>query len=434
MAKCVECPPEGAPGWMVTYGDLMTLLLCFFVLLFSFSSLDVVVMMSLKKTFTGAYGLMQGHSAIDGVGVSQLPQKYSSKLFDMAMEKVRKAKSDKFPRERLQFLNSMEIEMNQAIGMIQQAVELGENNLDQLDNLKATVQEKVEDDSTLESNAMEDRVSVRDYMAKTIDPQTQESISEREELKLAVAPADVAAKKMHNDIQQQRSYSDQPVSKVLLARGDEYLQNSGDASRNRKLVGRNMPSAGNPGENELEDLATGQKLKDLQRMDRVDGQGQKKRFDYPVPRKEFSTADQINVSGEVRESQSDANRSVQTSVILDTDEIFYKKSARIKEDELTELRLRGVVELLLANLERGYFQIESYTDSTRPAERFANNRELTLAMSIALIEVLQRLEPRFKPSSFAAVGWGAAKGHSETQKRSLRPENRIEIRFIKPKF
>ena len=35
-----EDPPEGAPEWMVTFSDCMTLLLTFFVLLLSFSSFD----------------------------------------------------------------------------------------------------------------------------------------------------------------------------------------------------------------------------------------------------------------------------------------------------------------------------------------------------------------------------------------------------------
>jgi chemotaxis protein MotB len=37
MAKKHKCPPAGAPEWMTTYGDMMTLLLCFFVLIVSFS-------------------------------------------------------------------------------------------------------------------------------------------------------------------------------------------------------------------------------------------------------------------------------------------------------------------------------------------------------------------------------------------------------------
>lgn len=35
-----EDQPKGAPAWMVTYGDMMTLLLTFFVLIVSFSSMD----------------------------------------------------------------------------------------------------------------------------------------------------------------------------------------------------------------------------------------------------------------------------------------------------------------------------------------------------------------------------------------------------------
>ena len=41
MAKRKEdTPPPGSPAWMATFSDLMNLLLCFFVLLFSMSSVD----------------------------------------------------------------------------------------------------------------------------------------------------------------------------------------------------------------------------------------------------------------------------------------------------------------------------------------------------------------------------------------------------------
>ena len=39
MPKKKEEQEEGAPAWMVTYGDMVTLLLCFFVLLFSMSEI-----------------------------------------------------------------------------------------------------------------------------------------------------------------------------------------------------------------------------------------------------------------------------------------------------------------------------------------------------------------------------------------------------------
>ncbi len=48
----------GAPEWMCTFSDMMSLLLCFFVLLFSLSTLDLV-------KFSQAIGSIQGSFAPD---------------------------------------------------------------------------------------------------------------------------------------------------------------------------------------------------------------------------------------------------------------------------------------------------------------------------------------------------------------------------------
>ena len=37
-APDVKCPKAGAPAWMATFADLVTLLMCFFVLLFAMST------------------------------------------------------------------------------------------------------------------------------------------------------------------------------------------------------------------------------------------------------------------------------------------------------------------------------------------------------------------------------------------------------------
>ena len=51
-----EEPPKGSPAWMSTFSDLMNLLLCFFVLLFSMSTVDAekfeLVVQSLQSTFS----------------------------------------------------------------------------------------------------------------------------------------------------------------------------------------------------------------------------------------------------------------------------------------------------------------------------------------------------------------------------------------------
>ena len=56
--KRVEEQKTGAPEWMSTYGDMMTLLLCFFVLLFSFATLDVQKFQAIAQSMNGSLGVL----------------------------------------------------------------------------------------------------------------------------------------------------------------------------------------------------------------------------------------------------------------------------------------------------------------------------------------------------------------------------------------
>jgi chemotaxis protein MotB len=82
MAKRKEDPPKaGCPGWMATFGDLMNLLLCFFVLLFSMSSISeqkfVQVIASLQNSApsilnNSGKAVGQGDGVMVASGISQL--------------------------------------------------------------------------------------------------------------------------------------------------------------------------------------------------------------------------------------------------------------------------------------------------------------------------------------------------------------------------
>jgi chemotaxis protein MotB len=50
----------GAPLWMSTYGDMVTLLLCFFVLLYAFSTLDVQKFTAVAESLQQAFNIMPG--------------------------------------------------------------------------------------------------------------------------------------------------------------------------------------------------------------------------------------------------------------------------------------------------------------------------------------------------------------------------------------
>ena len=51
------CPPEGAPAWMATMADMFSLLLTFFVLLLSFSNMDLVKFRALSQSIQAALGV-----------------------------------------------------------------------------------------------------------------------------------------------------------------------------------------------------------------------------------------------------------------------------------------------------------------------------------------------------------------------------------------
>ncbi len=58
-------PPPGAPDWIVTFSDMISLLVTFFILMMTFSSLDAKESFTLKDAFQGPRGIMEndrGHS------------------------------------------------------------------------------------------------------------------------------------------------------------------------------------------------------------------------------------------------------------------------------------------------------------------------------------------------------------------------------------
>ena len=71
-------PPKGAPAWQSTFADLMNLLLCFFVMLFSMSTVDAQKFELIAASFNQTFSIFTaGATAIgDGIlisnGVSQL--------------------------------------------------------------------------------------------------------------------------------------------------------------------------------------------------------------------------------------------------------------------------------------------------------------------------------------------------------------------------
>jgi chemotaxis protein MotB len=75
---CPTCPPPGAPGWMGTFADLMSLLMCFFVLLLSFSEMDAMKFKRLAGSMAQAFGVQNKLQVKDPPkGTSIIAQEFS---------------------------------------------------------------------------------------------------------------------------------------------------------------------------------------------------------------------------------------------------------------------------------------------------------------------------------------------------------------------
>ena len=76
--KRQEDPPKGSPAWMSTFSDLMNLLLCFFVLLFSMSTVDTDKLQAVVASLQSAISILPsggtsiGEGEMISAGVRQL--------------------------------------------------------------------------------------------------------------------------------------------------------------------------------------------------------------------------------------------------------------------------------------------------------------------------------------------------------------------------
>jgi len=72
---------EGAPAWVVTFGDLMSLLLCFFVLLLSFSEMDKAKYKEVSGSLAKAFGVQRKIKAFQAPkGIKMISRDFDQEL------------------------------------------------------------------------------------------------------------------------------------------------------------------------------------------------------------------------------------------------------------------------------------------------------------------------------------------------------------------
>lgn len=147
MAKRKEDPPPaGSPAWMATFSDLMNLLLCFFVLLFSMSSVDegkynemIAAMNDTFSIFTAGSTAI-GEGILISNGVSQLNEldEYINSTGNNADEKVESDNFEEFngamsAEEMKESLENANIQSNEELAEIIEEAVSESNMSDQIE-------------------------------------------------------------------------------------------------------------------------------------------------------------------------------------------------------------------------------------------------------------------------------------------------------------
>lgn len=100
MAKKVKKQPAGAPMWMVTFSDMVTLLLTFFVLLLSMANMDQVKFNKAADSLAGAFGVMGSSDKTEVttpkvVSFTPVNDDFTSQVYRRLKTKLRELKLNK---------------------------------------------------------------------------------------------------------------------------------------------------------------------------------------------------------------------------------------------------------------------------------------------------------------------------------------------------
>ena len=120
MSDECECPPcpEGLPDWLATFADLMSLLMCFFVLLLSFSVIDAQKYKQIAGSMRMAFGVQRDVEVQEPPkGVSIIAQEFSPSMSEPTPLNVVQQQTTEFndpnlevPREQLEKALQEEVE------------------------------------------------------------------------------------------------------------------------------------------------------------------------------------------------------------------------------------------------------------------------------------------------------------------------------------
>lgn len=139
MAK-KQCPSAGAPAWMATFADMMSLLMSFFVLLLSFSTIDAIRFKKMAESVKDAFGVQKDVPSFDTpLGTSVIAQHFSPAPTEPTpLEEVKQSVEQRLPtlatpEQRAAQLEALQLQAEELRALIvrakQQDIEQAANQL-----------------------------------------------------------------------------------------------------------------------------------------------------------------------------------------------------------------------------------------------------------------------------------------------------------------
>ncbi|WP_177418633.1 type VI secretion system protein TssL, long form [endosymbiont of Lamellibrachia barhami] len=160
---CPKCE-EGLPAWLATFADLMSLLMCFFVLLLSFAEMDAIRFKKMAESMKDAFGVQREIPTNEIVkGTSVIKQEFSpGKPEETLMEEIRQQTTDD-TRDNLDVHDGQqsadEIEVDEAMKAAMQA-QLEAEVEQQAEELAEMLKEEIEE-GMLEVETEQTKIIIR---------------------------------------------------------------------------------------------------------------------------------------------------------------------------------------------------------------------------------------------------------------------------------
>lgn len=117
--ECEECE-AGAPAWMATFADLMSLLMCFFVLLLSFSEMDIQKYKQVAGSMKLAFGIQRAvKSDTIPKGTSVIKQEFSPGKPEPTIMKIMKQDTQNDSQDDLRVNTSLSPQVEELVSRIE---------------------------------------------------------------------------------------------------------------------------------------------------------------------------------------------------------------------------------------------------------------------------------------------------------------------------